>query len=322
MNTDPTAPSAPKPTLVDLFSDLPEGDAQQIAATQRPVHPFEAKGLGTAPFMCVNMRLGGGIPCDFCGTHIVNEYIIKSSDGRYFTVGSDCVSKTDASMQGFRKMRLDHERRVRADKLKAKAQSWAMEHKAEVEWIEAKRKSFAFAASLSHAMAQYGSLTEGQLAAVRRCMISDSQREERFQAEVKKREERTVEVNLGAIAAAFAKAFASGLKRPKLRVGDYKLSLAPATGRNPGAIYVAKRATSDEEEGTYLGLVRDGRFTPSRECTPAMQTELTPMLMEPAKAAVEYGRLTGHCAICGRFLENKESVDRGIGPICAAKFGW
>jgi hypothetical protein len=38
--------------------------------------------------------------------------------------------------------------------------------------------------------------------------------------------------------------------------------------------------------------------------------------------AAEFGKLYGVCAICGRTLTNEESIERGIGPICAGKQGW
>jgi hypothetical protein len=37
---------------------------------------------------------------------------------------------------------------------------------------------------------------------------------------------------------------------------------------------------------------------------------------------VAYGKRTGACSCCGRELTNGESIDRGIGPICAEKYGW
>jgi hypothetical protein len=40
----------------------------------------------------------------------------------------------------------------------------------------------------------------------------------------------------------------------------------------------------------------------------------------PKEAAIRYGRELGHCAMCGRELTNDESIEAGIGPICAAKF--
>ena len=35
--------------------------------------------------------------------------------------------------------------------------------------------------------------------------------------------------------------------------------------------------------------------------------------------AMEYGKVTGRCAICGRTLTVAESIERGIGPVCAAR---
>lgn len=43
----------------------------------------------------------------------------------------------------------------------------------------------------------------------------------------------------------------------------------------------------------------------------------TLMSLEEAKA---WGALYGTCCVCGRTLTNEESIDAGIGPICAKKF--
>ncbi len=70
------------------------------------IHKFEAAGLGKAPFRYVgNERRIFSIPgvpgsakpgasCDYCGTAIADCYIIQSSDGKQFKVGSTCVHKT------------------------------------------------------------------------------------------------------------------------------------------------------------------------------------------------------------------------------------
>lgn len=42
----------------------------------------------------------------------------------------------------------------------------------------------------------------------------------------------------------------------------------------------------------------------------------------PAEAAACYGHNIGKCGICSRKLTNDESRARGIGPICAERFGW
>ena len=38
-------------------------------------------------------------------------------------------------------------------------------------------------------------------------------------------------------------------------------------------------------------------------------------------AFVTHGKATGHCGICRRQLTNPESVERGIGPVCASRIG-
>ena len=42
---------------------------------------------------------------------------------------------------------------------------------------------------------------------------------------------------------------------------------------------------------------------------------------DPIKCAALYGTTTGTCGICHRTLTVKESVDRGIGPVCLGKLG-
>ena len=55
---------------------------------------------------------------------------------------------------------------------------------------------------------------------------------------------------------------------------------------------------------------------------PVQLTILKQIALNPAEAAIRYGKEKGHCAICGRGLTRKESRARGIGPICAEKWGW
>jgi hypothetical protein len=44
------------------------------------------------------------------------------------------------------------------------------------------------------------------------------------------------------------------------------------------------------------------------------------ILADPRAASAAYGRLVGRCGVCGRPLEDPESVERGIRPVCADKF--
>lgn len=90
------------------------------------IHLFEQAGLGIAPFRCVgfaslpNRELAEKNPtaynnalrdmpsgyhygtCQYCSTALTNHCLIKSSDGKQFVVGSECVRKTgDRGMVDF-----------------------------------------------------------------------------------------------------------------------------------------------------------------------------------------------------------------------------
>ena len=177
---------------------------------------------------------------------------------------------------------------------------WAEQHPAEAKWILADPSDFA--RSLHGAVIKWGRLTPNQLAAVQRNLAPRAAAQS---------------VDDAALRQCFDKALASGLKRPVLRLDGVKVSPAPATGKNPGALYV--KAT--DEEGTYLGKVLGGAFTPSRDCTPEQASQVADLMSDPAKALDAYGKRTGNCGCCGRPLTAAESVERGIGPICASKFG-
>lgn len=71
-------------------------------------HAFERAGLGKAPytFMGCERRVFQACPgapeqpggcCDYCGTGIHYQFILRSADGREFKVGSDCILKVDSS---------------------------------------------------------------------------------------------------------------------------------------------------------------------------------------------------------------------------------
>lgn len=69
----------------------------------------------------------------------------------------------------------------------------------------------------------------------------------------------------------------------------------------------------------YYGRFRGVEFIPSRECTPEYITQLKDVETRGLEAVKEIGILTGSCCICGRTLTAEESINDGIGPICAGK---
>lgn len=172
-----------------------------------------------------------------------------------------------------------------------------------------------FAGSLQRGMARYGGLTPNQHAAVERAIIQDAAR---IQAtlEVKAAAPTFAGAGFERLLGSFAKAKANGLKRPKLTTGDVAFSLAPDTGKNPGFVYIKLR-------GQYAAKVSpEGRLFMAYTAPAGLKEGIEAIGADPLAAAIAHGKESGSCAICMRQLTDPESVERGIGPICAKKFGW
>jgi len=204
-------------------------------------------------------------------------------------------------------------------------------HPAEWAWLESRVAwevkepgRGVFGQSLVQGIMRYGDLTERQLAAVRTNL---AKRAAALEA-AGQRVATAPKIEVARIEQAFATAAANGLKRLTLRLAtttvvDGKETLkraftftpAPATGKNPGAIYVKQ---GDE----YLGKVVAGAFKCVATCGDERRDEIVAVAGDPAKAAVAYGKVVGACAICARELTDPESIARGIGPICAERYAF
>lgn len=123
-----------------------------------------------------------------------------------------------------------------------------------------------------------------------------------------------------ALFAAFEAARSKGAKRMTLRFEG--ISVKP--NRDLTALWVTSQ--TEKEEGNYglqpkyLGKVTrngmDSRLSDDVKAT------IMAVANDPLTAAVRYGKVSGECSCCGRELTRKDSIERGIGPICAEKFGW
>lgn len=56
--------------------------------------------------------------------------------------------------------------------------------------------------------------------------------------------------------------------------------------------------------------------------TPQVEQDILACAADPLNAAIAYGKRYGKCSVCARTLTDPESIDRGIGPVCAERFGW
>lgn len=196
--------------------------------------------------------------------------------------------------------------RAKADNL----EGFRAEHPVVFAWLEESAPTFEFATSLLEGVRKFGSLTPGQLAAAENAIT----RRNEARAARAAREAAAPVVDIDRIARAFDAAQSSGIKRPKLALGDFRFSLAPATGMNAGALYVK---TGD----LYLGKIAGGKFTRSRDCSDVQQADILVACADPFAAAVAHGKRTGQCSCCGRELTNAESIALGIGPICRGHWG-
>lgn len=317
--------------------------ALQMAATapalprEVEVHPFERAKLGRAPFACVDCTIATGeagdtcTRCQFCTTHIKYVYHIKDADGRKFVVGSECVKQTGGAVAGFEKFNRQMEARVRelrrtaakeraAAKVAASAHGWKEANAAEYVYMQQRaERGNTFYKYLLECVAKYGSIFESRLVGVRADMARDAKPAEPVAAP--RRPEPPV-VNLDAVESAFGKAGAAGIRNPKLRLGGFVFSPAKANSTNPGAIYIKTRVPAGELPGVYMGKVLGGKFLKVRDCDAAQEAEILAVCADPKAAAVAYGKQIGKCSVCNRDLTDAASVEAGIGPVCAARYGF
>lgn len=132
------------------------------------------------------------------------------------------------------------------------------------------------------------------------------------------------------IGEAVSKVLANGsqhLKYPKIRVaidGDHKIALKPRDG---GVTYIVDndRTRWDEQRGevpVYYGkIINNEIIAPRSGCPDWVVQAINNFGADPVGQATLYGKITNTCCFCGRILSQKDSVERGYGPICANKYG-
>jgi hypothetical protein len=196
------------------------------------------------------------------------------------------------------------QRRRRVEAKVTRATTWQEEHPAEWEYMQSRAPRWEFMASLQAQMLQRGSLSDKQLAAIRRAMQRDEARDAERKAQ--------------------AKAEGSDLDLTDLPAGRYAVPggdtrlkvLVQRPGKDnrwAGWIFVSDAAVYGERQ-------RYGRQPPGGAYTGKVQDALRAIMDDPKAASAAYGHLTSTCGVCGRPLEDEESVARGIGPVCAQKF--
>lgn len=178
--------------------------------------------------------------------------------------------------------------------------SFTEAHPHETVWIYS--SDFDFAAKMREVLKQWGGLTPGQLAAVRKCMSY-----KKFPDGATQYPPRAAEIDLTKVP--------SGMYAVPNGETRLKVQIKRGTGKWQGWIFVS--------DGAVYGQARHyGAQKPGETYRGKIEEALRAIAADPRTASQAYGRLTGSCGVCGRHLEDKDSVKRGIGPICADNMGW
>jgi hypothetical protein len=237
--------------------------------------------------------------------------------GRYDSIVRTCFACKGRGFHEFKTSAAERAKNRESARLSAERKvqksidAFKFDFPAEYEWMVFSAPTFDFAQSMLDSVKKYGSLTEKQLAAVQKCVAKMNERK----AEIRARAESAPEVTVTAIADAFNSAKEKGIKHPRLRLDTFVFTPAPDNGNNAGAIYV-------KEGEQYLGKVLNGRFLKVRDCNADQESRIIEVSKDPKASAQAYGRRYGNCAVCNRELSQKDSVELGIGPICASRMGW
>ena len=203
--------------------------------------------------------------------------------------------------------------------------AFAAAHPAEHAWLVTTAPRWEVARDLLGNVVKFGSLTDGQMGLIAKGIARDAAYAANKADRAAARAASAPAVDTAGIdrlKAAFDQAVAysaaKGLKlSPRITIGGVTISPAKANSANPGALYV-KQSGGDR---AYLGKIAQGRFFASSACDADQQAKVQAFVADPAEAAKVYGQTTGTCCICNATLRS-DWKHRGIGPICAEKFGW
>lgn len=217
------------------------------------------------------------------------------------------------NVNGYWEALMGHARRMERPQ-PPRQESFADRYPAEYQWIMS--STFDFALKMRDVLAKYPGLTQGQLDAVRRCMG--------YEAESATRAREFRQIGLSCPDGRVSAHSTGGLDLSKVPSGLYavpngdtrlKVRISQGEDKWQGFTFVTDGA--EYGQGRRYGMQRPGQTYRGD-----IQAQLTVIAADPRAAAAAYGRLVGSCGLCGRKLEDPESVARGIGPICAAKHGW
>ena len=180
------------------------------------------------------------------------------------------------------------------------------------DWLTAaEQQNNSFVQSLYQQVERKGELSEKQLACIERNLAKANQ--------PKQEPVSTGTIDLSDVLRRFELAKTSGIKRPRINLGDLVFSMAGDNSRNAGCVYV-KGGTAYEAE--YYGKVDpQGNFFAARGLDPEIAGRIINTGADLFATARAHGMKHNNCCFCSRELKTLESVSLGWGPICAERYG-
>jgi len=209
---------------------------------------------------------------------------------------------------------------------RAETAVWREQHKAEIAWVQAQfdrqtarahkgQSVFNFPVAMAEALSEYGSWTDNQIAAIRKCMVRDAA----YAADRQTRQDARPACDAAKVAEAFQRA-----REAAERDGEGIMNLCL---RLDTFVFTPDRSGTsdiwikDKEGGAWLGKIVAGKLQRFRACTDEQQERILAAAADPAAAAKAYGQRFKRCSCCGLTLTNPKSRELGIGPICREKWG-
>jgi len=205
-----------------------------------------------------------------------------------------------------------------ATKLQGAKDEILADHADLIKWLEANKNWNSFARDLldgEWGFNKRGKLSEKQIAAAQKMMDKMLAKEAEKQAAKEKAEGDARQaapegrVDLNHIPSGYY-AVPNGETRLKVRVN------------RPGANSNWQGWTFVSDGAAYGQSQRYGRQAPGKLYDGKIVEQLKIIAADPREASLAYGKLVGVCGVCGRKLEDENSVAAGIGPVCASKMGW
>lgn len=180
-------------------------------------------------------------------------------------------------------------------------------------------KAFDFMDSMVDALSRYKSLTWGQAKGVLNCLRA---------AMAQRAEQQPV---AAAPAAPEPVTIPNGTYTVVVQGGHITLRLTTADEDKfgPGK-QIAAYLNGQDNDNDYQGFafVTGTRFNAWKRFAMgydaqkfALNVLLTGGLNNAKEAGIAYARESGRCCVCNRTLTDPESIENGIGPVCAGKFG-